>query len=302
MGCALNDAKEHTPVMLAEIMEALQPAAGKILLDGTVGYGGHTHEWLRRSEPDGIVIGLDQDPEALQYSRKLLEPVGTRCTLLQANFEQFDLALTANNIAAVDAMLLDLGVSSPQLQVGPRGFSFQQEGPLDMRMNPESALTAAEIVNKWPEPKLADLFHEYGEERYARRIARMIVQERRQNRIETTQHLAQLIKSRVRSASRRIHPATRVFQALRIAVNNELGALDHFLDKFQSYLRPRGRVAILSYHSLEDRRVKLAFRKAAADQLRILTKKPLTPSDEEIHDNPRARSAKLRVGEKTQEA
>jgi len=217
--------------------------------------------------------------------------------LQQSGFEALDTVLTARKIAAIDGLLLDLGVSSPQLNTADRGFSFQQEGPLDMRMDPAQPLTAAEIVNKWPAKDLATLFRDYGDEPFARRYAGAIV---RRRPLKTTFDLESVIYSACPlKGHRRIHPATRVFQALRIAVNRELESLEEVLKKSVSRLKPHGRMVVLSYHSLEDRRVKEFFRQGKRDHvLEIHTKKPLTPSREECQQNPRARSAKLRIAER----
>lgn len=290
---------QHIPVMLEEIMQALQVGPGKIYLDGTVGYGGHATAILQRSTPDGVLIGLDRDPEALAAAREELSPYGERCHLWHRNYRDFDDVLTTEKISGLDGLLLDLGVSSVQLTTGPRGFSIQSEGPLDMRMDPDTEPNAADIVNRWPEKELADLFYHLGEERFSRRYARAIVAARQKQAIRTTRQLADLIAAHCPRRSRHLHPATRIFQALRIAVNDELGALDEFLGKCPQYLKPSGRVAILSYHSLEDRRVKQAFRQAQREGLMdVVNKKPLTPSDTETKQNPRARSAKLRVAER----
>lgn len=290
---------QHIPVMLSEVVSALRVGPGKIFLDGTVGYGGHAAELLRRSAPDGLLIGLDRDPDALAAARDKLAGYGSRCLLRQRNYREFDDVLNSEQTNQVDGMLLDLGVSSAQLTGGARGFSIQSEGPLDMRMDPENEISAADIVNQWPAQELADLFYHLADERFSRRYARAIVEARQKQAITTTRQLADLIAAHCPRRLRHLHPATRVFQALRIAVNDELGALDEFLDKYTAYLKPAGRIAILSYHSLEDRRVKHAFREAQRSGLmEIITKKPLTPSESETAKNPRARSAKLRVAER----
>ncbi len=285
--------------MVEEVLAGLQVEPGKIFLDGTVGYGGHAEAILERTSPEGRLIGLDRDPAALQATASRLASFGKRVMLEQLNYKDFDCSLQKHSIPAVDGILLDLGVSLPQFATAERGFSFQHSAPLDMRMDPSQEQTAATILNEWPEKELADLFYNYGEERWARRYARAIVKQRESEPLATTEELADLIRRRCPDKKRRrIHPATRVFQALRIAVNQELEALDLFLEKFDSYLRPHGRIAILSYHSLEDRRVKLAFRKGKGEgHLLVHTKKPLQPSTEEVATNPQARSAKLRVAE-----
>jgi 16S rRNA (cytosine1402-N4)-methyltransferase len=297
----IHEPQEHIPVMVQEVVEALKPGPGKIFLDGTVGYGGHAKAILVAAGKGARLIGLDRDGQALTAAKEELVKFDAQIMLKHKNFQFFDEVLEETGIAAVDGMLLDLGLSSAQLTYAERGFSFQEDGPLDMRMDLELPLTAADIVNRYPADELANLIYEFGEERHSRRYARAIIKARQNQKIARTGELAQIILRATPGAGRRrIHPATRVFQALRIAVNNELEELDHFLDKFINHLNPQGRVAILSYHSLEDRRVKRAFRAAHQQgDLNILTKKPQTPSEDEIFKNPRARSAKLRIAERT---
>ncbi|MCS6851476.1 MAG: 16S rRNA (cytosine(1402)-N(4))-methyltransferase RsmH [Gemmataceae bacterium] len=284
----------HQPVLCAEVLEYLKPEAGQTLVDATVGSGGHAALLVERLGPRGRLIALDQDATMLDVARRRLadRPI----TWVHANFRQLRTVLTELGVGQVDGVLAVLGVCSDQLDDPKRGLSFQQPGPLDMRLDPEGATTAAELLRTWSERDLADLFWKYGEERFSRRIARKIVETRRQTPLETTTQLADLICRCVpRPAGRRhgIHPATRVFQALRIAVNDEMAALEEFLRDLPECLRPRGRAVVISFHSLEDRRVKQAFRQRS--QWVVLTPKPVQPTEEEVCRNPRARSAKLRA-------
>ncbi len=281
----------HVPVMPAEVLANLSPRPGQILVDATVGGGGHARLIAEQLKPDGLLIGLDQDPEMLALARPRLADLPV--VLVESNFDQIRTVLDRHRISAVDGVLADLGICSEQLDDPPRGFSFQSPGPLDMRMNP-AAEPARSLVNRLNERDLADLFWKYGEERFSRRIARRIVEHRRRTPLETTEELAELIRRPVpRPRGRQIDPATRVFQALRIAVNDELGALERFLAVLPNCLKTGGRAAIISFHSLEDRRVKHAFRDRNLWQ--VLAKKPIQASEDELRQNPRARSAKLRV-------
>jgi 16S rRNA (cytosine1402-N4)-methyltransferase len=281
----------HIPVMPGEILQLLDPQPGKIIADCTVGAGGHTRLLAERVAPAGRVVGLDQDPTMLDLARPQL--TGLPVTLLQRNFEDLSVVLQELQIGPVDAVLADLGFCSDQLSNPERGLSFQHDGPLDMRLDPTRGEPARALVQRLQERELAALFWEYGEERYGRRIARAIVEARRQNRLDTTGQLADLVRRSVpRSRGNPIDPATRVFQALRIAVNDELGALERFLGALPDCLKPGGRAAVISFHSLEDRRVKQTFRRKEIWE--ELTRKPLTAGVAEISINPRSRSAKLR--------
>ena len=306
----------HQPVLLEEVINALQPRTAGIYLDGTVGAGGHAAAILKASWPAGKLFGFDQDQAALAVAKQNLASFGDRVYLLHSNFDQFSLVAKQHQIPPVDGILLDLGVSSMQLDQPERGFSFQEDGPLDMRMDPGGAQTAADLVNRLAESELADLIYRYGEERYSRRIARAIVKARP---IRRTGELAQLVSRTIGPAKgkggrkAKIHPATRTFQALRIAVNDELGALERALPQAVELLKPGGRLAVISFHSLEDRIVKHYFKREAQDcicppdqpictcrhkaTIRIITKRPIMPSLAEMNENPRARSAKLRVVE-----
>lgn len=279
--------------MPAEVLELLAPAPGQVLVDATVGVGGHTRLLAERVIPGGRLIGLEQDAGMLELARPRLE--GLPVTLVHANFGQLRRVLDDQGIAAVDGVLADLGICSDQLDVAERGFSFQQAGPLDMRLDPTRGEPAEALLQRLNERDLADIFYQYGEERFSRRIARRIVETRQREPLETTEQLADLVRRCVpRSRGRQtIDPATRVFQALRIAVNDELDVLDRLLKKLPDCVKPGGRVAIISFHSLEDRRVKHAFR--VKEKWQALTRKPWEASEEEVRNNPRARSAKLRA-------
>jgi 16S rRNA (cytosine1402-N4)-methyltransferase len=287
-------APRHVPVLPDPVLELLAPAPGQTLVDCTVGAGGHARLLAERVAPGGRLLGIDQDQAMLDLAKKSLP--GLQMTLIHANFDQLRQVLDDNQIDRVDAVLADLGFSSDQLAASERGLSFQEEGPLDMRLDPGQGEPASALVRRLGERDLANLFWEYGEERYSRRIARKIVQTRDRQPIQTTTQLAELVRScvpRPRGRKPAIDPATRIFQALRIAVNDELGALERLLAALPRCLKPGGRAAVISFHSLEDRRVKQAFRQRTVWQ--ELTRKPITAGEEEIRRNPRARSAKLRA-------
>jgi len=284
----------HAPVLVAEILRLLDPQPGQTWVDCTVGGGGHSRLIAERlAGQGGTLVGLDQDPTMLELARQRLDEVtGTKITLVHANFDQLGSVLTNLGIVAIDGVLADLGFSSDQMQEAGRGLSFREDGPLDMRLDPTTGATAADMVNTMSEAGLADVFFEFGEERHSRRVARKIVERRKVTPFATTADFANVVRSCV-PRSGGIDPATRVFQALRIAVNDELGALDRLLAVLPRVLKPGGRAGIISFHSLEDRRVKQAFRDSPMWEM--LTKKPVEASDEELARNPRSRSAKLRV-------
>ncbi len=307
----MNPTTPHDPVLYYEVLQALQPRDGGRYVDGTLGAGGHGWGILDASSPGGLLLGLDLDPQALALAREKLAPFGERAVLRQASYLTLRERLDALGWDYVDGILLDLGISSMQVDVPERGFSFRQDGPLDMRFDPTAPTTAADLVNRLPESELADLIYRYGEERRSRRIARAIVAARP---IEGTRQLAEIVRRAVGGGKRRIHPATRTFQALRIAVNRELEAVEQVLPLAVDALAPGGRLAVISFHSLEDRLVKVYFRRESRDcicppgrpvcvcehtaRLRLVTRKPLQANEAEVTANPRARSARLRVAEK----
>lgn len=307
----------HKSVMAEEAVAGLNPHAGGVYVDCTLGGAGHSARILERSSPDGFLIGIDQDPQAIAHARNVLQPFAGRFTLVHSNFRHLRRIVQEDlHIPAVDGVLFDLGVSSPQLDQGERGFSYQQDAPLDMRMDPEQPFSAFALVNSWSEEDLARILWEYGEERFAKRIASRIVQARNGEPIRTTGQLVEIIKEAIPAPARRAgpHPAKRTFQAIRIAVNDELNAFAAALQDAVHLLKPGGRVAVITFHSLEDRIAKQIFQERAKDclcppefpvcqchhhaEIRLVTRKPILPSAQELKGNPRARSAKLRVAEK----
>lgn len=309
----------HEPVLVNEVVNALAPAPGKRIVDATVGGGGHAERLL---EAGAAVLGIDRDDAALEAAAARLGRFGARVRLVRGAFGDLAAILDEVGEGLVDGILADLGVSSPQLDEASRGFSFQAEGPLDMRMDRRDALTAADLVNRLPVAELAALIRDLGEERWAGQIARRIERARQEAPIETTRRLAEVVAAAVTAAERRrgvpargarIHPATRTFQALRMRVNDELGQLERLLAAAPDRLAPGGRLAIISFHSLEDRMVKETIRRESVacicpprlpcrcgrtPRLRALTRKPIVPGAAEVETNPRARSAKLRVAER----
>ena len=283
----------HVPVLTEHVLTFLNPLPGQIVVDATLGAGGHARALVERVLPGGRVIGLDRDLAMLALAAPRLS--GLPVTLREANFDCLPEILAELDVRAIDGVVADLGVCSDQIDNPDRGFSFQKSGPLDMRMD-SAGEPASSIVRRLSERELADLFWKFGEERWSRRIARNIVETRRRMPLETTEQLAELVRRSVprpRHGKPSIDPATRVFQALRIAVNDELGALERFLKRLPECISPAGRAVIISFHSLEDRLVKHAFRDR--DKWDVLTRKPIQASDEELRNNPRARSAKLRA-------
>ena len=291
----------HESVLLAEAVEWLKPGPRKVLVDGTLGCGGHAKRWLEFAVPDGQVVGFDRDPEALLEARRVLKDYGDRAMILHDNYRNCAKHLAERRLHGTDAVLLDLGVSSLQLDEPSRGFSFRAAGPLDMRMDSSEGPTAEALVNEASEEELCEIFWKYGEERFARQIARRLVEARSKKRLSSTRDLEDVIFHAVPKASRfgRIHPATRCFQALRLVVNRELEALEAFLPEAAGLLKPGGRLVAITFHSLEDRLVKNAFRNFEKEKMgKVLTKKPVTPSEAELARNPRSRSAKLRAFER----
>ena len=288
----------HTSIACRGGRRAVAAPGGRYI-DGTVGGGGHAAAILEASSPDGRLLGIDCDPAALAAAAARLAPYGDRVTLVRGSFREIGQLAATSGFAQVEGVVLDLGVSSYQLDTPERGFSFQAHAPLDMRLDPDAPVTAAHLVNNLPEQELADLIFRYGEERGSRRIARAIVEARQRKPVTTTDELAAIVSRALGGQRGRIHPATRTFQALRIAVNDELASLEAALPQVIDLLAPGGRMAIIAFHSLEDRIVKHTLRaEAQAGRLRIITRKPVEASVEEQRTNPRSRSARLRVAER----
>ncbi|MCK4648306.1 16S rRNA (cytosine(1402)-N(4))-methyltransferase RsmH [bacterium] len=289
---------EHIPVLLNEVIEYLNCMGNKIIADCTIGEGGHAEKILNDLGPAGILLGIDQDQDALVAARKRLAPFGKKVILVWDNFTNLEKILREKGIEKVDGILFDLGVSSFQLNRRERGFSFLRESPLDMRMNQAQKINASDLINRFSYGELQNIIYELGEKRWAKRIARAIVRKREKGPVTTTTQLARIIERAVPYRGR-IHPATRTFLALRIKVNRELENLREALPQAVDSLKKKGRISIISYHSLEDRIAKNSFKEFARQgRLKILTKKPITPKEEEVRINPRSRSAKLRVGER----
>jgi len=301
----------HIPVLYHEIIQALNPQTGGLYIDGTVGAGSHAKGILEASSPNGRLLGLDLDPEAIELSRSHLEHFRSRIILKRASYTTLQQQLDSVGWTQVDGILLDLGVSSMQLDKARRGFSFRADAPLDMRFDPDGLVTASDLVNDLSERELADIIYKFGEERKSRQIAREIIKQRP---IYSTKQLAKIVGKVVKSKRGKINPATRTFQALRIATNEELKSLRSVLPQAVGCLAPGGHLAIISFHSLEDRIVKQYFRRESQDcicppenlictcnhlaTIKVLTKRPVRPGEEELHANPRSRSSRLRVVEK----
>ncbi|MDI6732905.1 MAG: 16S rRNA (cytosine(1402)-N(4))-methyltransferase RsmH [Planctomycetota bacterium] len=287
----------HQPVLIKEVIKYLGPEPSEIVVDGTIGLGGHSQTFLEKTNPHGRLIGIDLDKETLCKAQERLKLLDNTLHLFCDNFVNTGAILEGLGLKTADVIFLDLGVSSYQLDSDIRGFSFLRDGPLDMRMSlSPGTLNAGKVVNQYSSEMLEEVFRNYGEERLARRIARQIVKHREKEPIKTTTQLAQIIKRAIFSGWQRIHPATRVFQALRIEVNKELDNLKDFLARVPEWLSANGRVGIISFHSLEDRLVKTAFRDYhKTGILEIITRKPITPDSVERQENPRSRSAKFRV-------
>ncbi|UFJ41916.1 16S rRNA (cytosine(1402)-N(4))-methyltransferase RsmH [Brevibacillus humidisoli] len=306
----------HITVLKQEAVDGLAVRPDGVYVDCTLGGAGHSSLIASRLGPDGRLIAIDQDDAALENARQRLSAYGENVTLVKSNFRQLREVVSEQGLQQVDGVLYDLGVSSPQLDEAERGFSYNADAELDMRMDREAPLSAYDIVNQWEEAEIARLIWEYGEEKFSRRIARQIEIHRKQAPIETTGQLVEIIKEAIPSPARRTgpHPAKRTFQALRIAVNDELGAFKESLQQAIELLRPSGRISVITFHSLEDRICKQMFQEHAKGcicppsfpqcacghqpTLQIVTRKPITPSEAELSENPRARSAKLRVAEK----
>ncbi len=294
----MDATKIHTSVLLYETIDYLNPENNGLYVDGTMGLGGHTSAILEKSGPEGRVVAFEWDKNAIEASRTRLAPYGSRLTIVRRNFAEIALGLEETGVAEIDGLLVDIGLSSLQLDLGERGFSFQRDDALDMRMDERKEETAASILAKCSEEQLADIFFYYGEERQARPIAAAIVTARKNTPIETTKQLVNIVAKAVpkRFHPKKIHVATKVFQALRIAVNTELENLARILEDGVQYLKPGARFCVISFHSLEDRIVKRKFRDD--ERLKVLTSKPIKASAEEVAQNPRSRSALLRVAER----
>ncbi|MCD6425180.1 MAG: 16S rRNA (cytosine(1402)-N(4))-methyltransferase RsmH [Anaerolineales bacterium] len=302
---------QHIPVLFQEVLDVLNPVPGGLYVDGTIGAGGHSRGILERSSPDGQLIGIDRDPAALALAESNLAEFSDRVTLIHGSYVELVSHLNNINWHTVDGILIDLGLSTMQLDTPERGFSFRFDAPLDMRFDPDQSFSAADLVNEYTREELAEIIFTYGEEKFSRRIADAIIANRP---LATTKELAELIKGVVPYTRSKIHPATRTFQALRIVVNNELKALEAFLPAALEVLKPGGRLAVIAFHSLEDRIVKRYFRKESKDcicppeipicvcshkaKIKEISRRPIRPEDSEIDENPRARSAKLRAAEK----
>lgn len=307
---------QHKSVLLQECIDALNIRPDRIYLDGTLGGAGHSSQIARRLTEGGRLIGVDRDRTALAAAKERLAPYADRVTLVHSNFAEIDAILDSLGIPAVDGMLFDLGVSSPQLDDASRGFSYMADAPLDMRMDKDDALTAGEVVNTWPQGELRRILYDYGEERYAPQIAAAICRAREKAPVETTLELVDIIRSAMPAQALREkqHPAKRSFQAIRIAVNDELGAVSRMMQAAVGRLNPGGRLAVITFHSLEDRIVKSEMQQAARGctcppefpvcvcgkkpLVKLVTRKPIVSGPAELEENPRARSAKLRVAEK----
>ena len=293
--------QEHVPVMVKEVIEYLQPQVNGIYVDATLGLGGHAEAILRRIGIRGRLVGIDRDDSSLHAAKRNLSGYEPQCQFVHENFRNIDRILKEQKLDKVNGIMLDLGISSFQLEDESRGFSFQKEGPLDMRMNQQSRITAYDLVNSLSEYEIAKILRDYGQERWYNRIARNIVRQRALSPIRTTDELKMIVVKSMPPHQRhqKIHPATRTFQAFRIAVNSELEEIEMALDKCIDHLAPGGRLVVIAFHSLEDRIVKEKFRLfARLGQARILTKKPIRPQEEEVEQNSRARSARLRAVER----
>lgn len=296
------DPYRHRPVLLAEVLDLLAPVPDGVYCDATLGGGGHAEAILQRSSPTGRVLGLDRDPQALQAASRRLAPFGDRFIPRHGLFGDLPAHLQALHLPPLHGIVADVGVSSPQLDLPDRGFSFQLKGPIDMRMDPSSGESALQLIQALSTDELADVLHTYGEEPRARAVARAIKAAAESGALADTLALAEVVSRHARHTGRGVHPATRTFQALRIAVNDELRQLDLLLHAAPACLRPGGRLVLISFHSLEDRIVKHRLRQIEGTEhtLQVLTRKPIAPTDAEIAENPRARSAHLRAAARSE--
>jgi len=291
----------HRSVMLGQVIEYLAPKPGDVMVDCTIGLGGHAKAILDQIGSTGRLIGIDQDQRSIEIVRDTLGQYAQQCDFIHSDFRDMDEILVGLNVETVDGILLDLGISSFQLDDPQRGFTFKEEGPLDMRMDQRSQITAFDLINSLSEHELSAIIHDYGQDRWHRRIARNLIFHRAKKPIETTEELAQIVLKAIPRSKKRqkIHPATRTFQAFRIAVNRELESLELILDKCVGHLNKGGRLTVIAFHSLEDRIVKQKFKGWGKEGLvQVLVKKPLRPDETEIKSNPRSRSARLRVIER----
>ncbi|MBP9854086.1 MAG: 16S rRNA (cytosine(1402)-N(4))-methyltransferase RsmH [Candidatus Omnitrophica bacterium] len=292
---------DHLPVMLDEVLEYMDPQSNDIFVDGTLGMGGHAQKFLQSIGSKGLLIGMDRDEKSLSKATQTLSAFSHQCHFVHKDFRYIDEALNDLNIQKVDGIFLDLGISSYQLNNPERGFSFRKAGPLDMRMDQNGPISAYDLINSLSEKEISSILREFGEERWSNRIARLIVSERSKQPIELTEDLCRIVQKAIpmKGKPQRIHPATRTFQAIRIAVNRELETLEIAIDKCISLLNPGGRLGIISFHSLEDRIVKNKFKMfSKANLARCLVKRPLRPTEKEVSINPRARSARFRIIER----
>ncbi|MDD5120633.1 MAG: 16S rRNA (cytosine(1402)-N(4))-methyltransferase RsmH [Candidatus Omnitrophica bacterium] len=299
----LDEKLMHVPVMLDEVLNYLNLAPGKIIVDATMGTGGHSFEILKRITPGGKLVGIDRDEDSLAICRHRLAEFKDTCEFVHANFADLDQVLEKLGIKEVDGIIFDLGISSYQLKDAQRGFSFQEEGPLDMRLDRSSYISAYDLINNLNENEISHLLWSFGQERWHNRIAHLLIEERKLEPISSTKQLADLVMRaipyRYRKSYYRIHPATRTFQAVRIAVNRELEILESSVRKAVAILKKQARICVISFHSLEDRVIKHTFRALKADGLiDIITSKPLTPADSEVEKNPSSRSSKFRVAQR----
>jgi len=293
----------HIPVMLHEVIDYLKLAPGQVIVDATMGTGGHSLEILKRITPGGRLIGIDRDEDSLEICRQRLSEFKDACEFVHANFSDLDQVLGKLGIDSIDGIIFDLGISTYQLKDAQRGFSFQEEGPLDMRLDKSSYISAYDLINNLNENEISQMLWSFGQERWHNRIAHLLVEERKSEPIATTKQLANLvmraIPHRYRKSYYRIHPATRTFQAVRISVNRELEILENAIKKAVAILRKQARICVISFHSLEDRVIKHTFRALKADGIiDIITAKPLTPTASEIEKNPSSRSSKFRVAQR----
>ena len=297
----MESSDAHIPVMYREVVDLLNIRLGAVIVDCTLGMAGHAKMILEKIGSQGKFIGIDRDNQSLTIAQNNLSAFKAQCDFVHDDFRHIDRILSERGVAKVDGILMDLGISSFQLNDPQRGFSFKADGPLDMRMDQESYISAYDLINTLSEQEIASILKNFGEERYHHRIARSLVEQRSKTPFQTTHELSEAIVKSIPGHSRhqKIHPATRAFQAFRIAVNRELEALEITLDKSIDYLRPGGRMCVIAFHSLEDRIVKHKFRSYKENgRVNLITKKPLEPTDEEVRENSRARSAKLRVAER----